>query len=185
MDDHQIIALYWNRADAAIRETDSKYGSFCRGIAFNITGDRLDCEECVNDTYLRAWEVIPPTRPASLRAFLGRIVRNFSLDRIRRKTAAKRTIYGASPLDELIDCLPADSDTVCAADDIVLRDLINRFLASLPEETRCIFLRRYWYFSSIKDIARDYHMTESKIKMMMLRTREALRKTLEKEGYTI
>ncbi len=185
MEDHQIISLFFDRSDTAIRETDNKYGGFCRGIAFNITRDALDCEECVNDTYLRAWEVIPPTRPESLRAFLGRIVRNFSLDRVRRKTAAKRTVYGTSPLDELIDCLPARDDTAEAADDIVLRELINRFLASLPEQTRNIFLRRYWYFSPIKDIARDYRMTESKIKMMMLRTREALRKALEQEGYTI
>ncbi len=185
MEDQQIISLYFDRSDSAIRETDKKYGAFCRGIAFNITHDRLDCEECVNDTYLRTWDVIPPTRPQSLRAFLGRIVRNLSLDRQRRKTAAKRSVYGSAPLDELIDCLPARDDTAVAADDMVLRDLINRFLASLPEETRNIFLRRYWYFSPIKDIARDYHMTESKIKMMMLRAREALRHQLEEEGYTI
>ncbi len=185
MDDQSIIALFFERSDRAIPETDTKYGAYCRGIAFNITSDYRDCEECVNDTYLHAWESIPPIKPDSLRAFLGKIVRNLSLDRLRRKTAERRSVYATTPLDELSDCIPTPSDTECAADDIVLRESINRFLASLPEQTRNIFLRRYWYFSPIKDIARDYGMSESKVKMMMMRAREHLRKQLEEEGFTV
>ncbi len=185
MEDHAIIDLYFARADNAIAETADKYGRYCHTIAYNITQDTLDSEECVNDTYLRAWNAMPPTRPNSLSAFLGRIVRNLSLDRVRRKQAEKRAAEHMEGIrEELWDCLPAESDTAKVADDLVLADIINRFLASLPEVTRNIFLRRYWYFSSVKELAADYHMSESKIKMMMMRARESLRAELEKEGFT-
>ncbi|MBQ8577386.1 MAG: RNA polymerase sigma factor [Clostridia bacterium] len=185
MDDETIIRLYWQRDENAIAATDTKYGSYCRSIAFNITGDLRDSEECTNDTYLRTWNAIPPTKPLSLCAFLGRIVRNLSLDRLRRKNAQKSPAYDTTPLHELVDCIPASDDMQNAVDDLLLRELINRFLASLPEETRNMFLRRYFYFSPLKDIARDFGMTESKVKMKMLRTRNALREALEKEGYNV
>lgn len=185
MEDHAIIELYFARADNAIAETAEKYGHYCHTIAYNITEDPQDSEECVNDTYLRAWNAMPPTRPNSLSAFLGRIVRNLSLDCVRRKLAEKRAAEKMEMIrEELWDCLPAESDTAKVADDLVLAEIINRFLTSLPAQTRSIFLRRYWYFSSVKEIAADYHMSESKIKMMMMRAREALRAELEKEGFT-
>ena len=186
MDDREIIELYWTRSDSAISRTAEKYGRFCHAIAYNITQNPEDSEECVNDTWLRAWSSIPPTRPQSLSAFLGRITRNLSLDRLRRRSAEKRADRHVSSIsEELAECIPAENNTANIADDLVLAALINRFLESLPAQTRKIFLRRYWYFSSIRDIAADYGMSESKIKMMMLRTRNALRRQLVEEGFTV
>ena len=185
MDDRAIIDLYFARADDAISQTDKKYGRYCHKIAYNITEDKQDSEECVNDTYLHAWNAMPPTNPQSLSAFLGRIVRNLSLDRVRKKLAAKRTCERMEEIrEELWDCLPAESDTAKIADDLVLAGIINRFLSSLPEQTRNIFLRRYWSFTPIRELSRLYGMSEGKIKMMMLRARESLRAELEKEGFT-
>lgn len=186
MDDRAIIELYFARADDAIAQTDRKYGRYCHKIAYHITEDNQDSEECVNDTYLRAWESIPPTRPQSLSAFLGRIVRNLSLDRVRRRLAEKRTCERLETVrEELWDCIPAESDTQKIADDLTLAEIVNRFLASLPDRTRRIFLRRYWYFASVKELAQEFGMTEGTIKMMMLRARKELREALEKEGFTL
>ncbi len=185
MDDRAIIDLYFARTDDAITETHKKYGRYCHKIAYNITEDNQDSEECVNDTYLHAWNSIPPTRPQSFPAFLGRIVRNLSLDRVRRKHAEKRSCERVEQIrEELWDCIPAESDTAKIADDLVLAEIVNRFLASLPDQTRNLFLRRYWSFASIRELSRLYGMSESKIKMMMLRARETLRAELEKEGFT-
>lgn len=186
MDDKQIVDLYWARSENAISETSKKYGKYCHYIAGNILHNNEDSEECVNDTYLRAWEAMPPHRPEKLSAFLGKIVRNLALDRYKQHTAKKRG-DGQVPiaLDELQDCIPASDSATEGIDDFILIDIFNRFLAGLPAEKRKIFVRRYWYLSPIKEIANDYSISESKVKVTLLRIRNDLRQVLEKEGVSL
>ena len=183
MKDDQIVDLYWARSEKAISETANKYGHYCYSIAYNILHSNEDSEECVNDTYLNAWNAMPDQRPSKLRAFLGRITRNLSLKRWEKYTAEKR---GAGQvhlaLDELQECIPATGGTDQIVDDIVLVDLFNRFLASMPTEKRRIFVRRYWYLSSVSEIAADFAVSESKVKMSLLRSRNELKQMFEKEG---
>lgn len=183
MDDKQILDLYWARSEKAIAETISKYGRYCRSIAYNILRNNEDCEECVNDTYLKAWESIPPQRPNSLSAFLGRITRNLSLNKYKHNKTHKRGL-GQIPLvlEELQECIPSVNNTEHLADELVLTEVLNRFLADLPPEARMIFMRRYWYMSSIKEIAADFSASESKVKMSLSRSRNKLRDLLGKEG---
>lgn len=186
MDDKQIVDLYWERSETAISETAKKYGRYCHYIAFNVLHNDEDSEECVNDTYLNAWNSMPPHRPSVLKTFLGKLTRNISLNKYKQLTAEKRG-NGQVPLiiDELQECIPAIESTESIIDDMVLVDVFNRFLASLPVEQRKIFMRRYWYMSSVKEIAADYGMGESKVKMSLLRSRNELKRLLEKEGITI
>ena len=183
MEDNQIVELYWARSEKAISETADKYGRYCFSIAYNILHSNEDSEECVNDTYLNAWNAMPDQRPSKLRAFLGRITRNLSLKRWEKYTAEKRGA-GQVPLalDELQECIPATENTDQIVDDIVLVDLLNRFLASMPTEKRRIFMRLYWYLSPITEIATDFSVSESKVKMSLLRSRNELKLLLEKEG---
>ena len=183
MDDKKILDLYWMRSEAAISETANKYGKYCHSLAFNISRNHEDSQECVNDVYLKAWKAMPPQRPNRLSVFLGKITRNLSLNRYKKQTAEKRGC-GQVPLelDELQECIPAADSTEQAIDDLALAEALNQFLASLPPETRKIFMRRYWYISSIQEIAEDFHMGESKVKMLLLRTRNKLKLFLEKEG---
>lgn len=181
--DESIVALYWARSESAVSETAIKYGSFCRSIAIAILVDHEDAEECVNDTYLDAWNAMPPHRPTVLSSFLGKITRRISIDRWRRKHADKRG-GGQIPLvlDELCDCASAD-DTESVIEHAETVRIIARFLDELPTTERRIFLRRYWYFESIKDIAAAYGFSESKTVSMLYRTRTKLRTLLEREGY--
>lgn len=183
MDDNQIIELYLTRSENAISETITKYGRYCHTIAFNILHNSEDSEECVNDTYMKAWEIIPPQRPKRLAVFLGKITRNLSLNRYNLYTAGKRG-YGqvSLALDELSECILASDNVEHVADDLMLTDTLNNFLASLPEEARKIFMRRYWYFSPVKEIAYDFGISESKVKMSLLRARARLKELLQKEG---
>ena len=183
MEDNQIVELYWARSESAITETADKYGRYCYSIAFNILHGREDSEECVNDTYLSAWNSMPDQRPNKLRAFLGRITRNLSLKRWETYDAAKRGA-GQVPLvlDELQECIPARESTEQAIDAMALAELINGFLSTTSEEKRKIFMRRYWYLSPVKEIAKDFTLSESKVKMSLLRTRNELKQYLEKEG---
>lgn len=183
MDDRQIIALYNERSEAALSETAKKYGRYCRSIAYNILSNEEDCEECVNDTWLKAWENIPPQCPDSLPAFLGRITRNLALNRYKHNTREKRG-GGQTPLvlEELADCIPGGSNAETAAEEALLVEVLNRFLEGLPVQKRKIFLRRYWYMSSVKEIAADFGLSESNVKMTLSRTRSKLKQTLEKEG---
>lgn len=186
MGDQQIVDLYWARAENAISETAHKYGRYCHYIAYNILHNDEDSEECVNDTYLKAWNVIPPQRPNKLSTFLGKITRNLALDRYKYNSREKRG--GAQmPLviDELAECVSATDTTSHIIDDMVLVDCFNRFLATLPAEPRKIFMRRYWYFSSIKEIANDFSISESNVKMSLSRTRNKLKQLLEKEGFEL
>ncbi len=186
MEDKQIVDLYWARSEKAISETADKYGRYCYTIAYNILHSNEDSEECVNDTYLHAWNAMPDQRPNKLSAFLGRITRNLSLKRWEKYTAKKRGA-GQVPLalNELQECIPATNQTDSVADDIVLTDVLNRFLASLTAEKRNIFMRRYWYLSPVAEIASDLAISESKVKMSLLRSRNELKQLLEKEGITL
>ncbi|MGN1341108.1 MAG: RNA polymerase sigma factor [Oscillospiraceae bacterium] len=186
MEDEKIIELYFARSEAAITETSAKYGAFFRRISRNILNSEQDAEECVNDTYLKAWNSIPPKRPDKLPAYLGRIVRNLSLNRWNKLNAAKRGAGEVTlALDELEECIPAADTVQLEADRAEISGALNRFLRELSEEKRTVFLRRYWYLVPVKDIAEQLGMSESKVKSMLLRTRNQLREFLEKEDITI
>ena len=183
MDDKQIIALFMARSEDAIEKSATKYGAYCRSIAFQILQNEADTEECLNDTYHTAWNSIPPHIPNNLAAFLGKITRNLALKRYEKETAAKRgggkhmLIY-----EELAECLVSENDTEKALEETLTKDAINRFLRSLPTTKRRIFLRRYWYMGEIAEIAEDFHMTKSAVKTSLWRMREELRAYLIKEG---
>ena len=183
MEDSAIIDLYWSRDQQAITETAGKYGSFLHSLVWNILRSRGDAEECVNDTYLRAWNAIPPARPAALRAWLGRIARNLSLDRWKEGQTQKRG--GGGPeilLGELEDCIPAPHGVEQHLEDQEIAALISAFLRRLPAESRVIFLRRYWYGQELADIAAERRCGVGKVKSSLFRTRKALRAYLEQEG---
>ena len=186
MEDSAIIDLYWAREERALSETDAKYGGYCRSIAHNILKNREDSEECVSDTYLRAWSAMPPHRPAMLAVFLGRITRNLALNRLRSAAAQKRGGGGAEAVFEELQHIVSDRDTPeIALDRRELVAAINDFLAALPETKRRIFVCRYWYFDSVADIAKRYGISESKVKTTLFRCRNRLREYLNKEGYTV
>lgn len=185
MEDKQIVDLYWERSEAAISETQNKYGRYCHYIAYNILHSREDAEECVNDTYIKAWNAMPPHRPQLLSAFLGKITRNTALDRYVYAKAKKRSGEVALILDEMEQCIPDAKTSGSLADELALKEAINGFLRSLPAQTRVIFVRRYWYLSTIREIAGDYEMTISNVKVTLLRTRNKFREYLEKEGIEI
>lgn len=183
MEDNQIVDLYWARSENAISETERKYGRYCHYIAYNILHSDEDSEECVNDTYLNAWNAMPDKQPSRLAAFLGTITRNLALKRWERYNAEKRGSGQVMlALDELQECVPATNNENQIVDDLVLAEVFNRFLASLPKEKRKIFMRRYWYLSPVAEIAENYSISESKVKMSLLRTRNELKLVLEKEG---
>lgn len=183
MDDEAIIGLYWARSEQAIARTQEKYGAWCAGIARGILKNGADSEECVNDTWLRAWESMPTQKPERLRAFLGRITRNLALDRLKRYKSQKR---GGGQLEltlsELGDCVPSGDDPARRAGELALREALDRFLDGLNEDARIIFLRRYWYMLSVDEIARGLGVSRSKVKSSLMRSREKLRDMLEREG---
>lgn len=184
MDDEQIIQLYWDRLEIAIKETDAKYGPYCNSIAYNILQSKEDAEECVSDTYLDTWNSIPPTRPKVFSAFLGKITRRISIDRWRTKTRVKRG-GGEIPvaLEELAECV-ADTQTVESEfDRRELVRVLNRFLGGLPVTERKVFLRRYWYLDSIDAISDRFGFSQSKTASMLHRIRLRLRAFLDEEGY--
>ncbi|MBP0977630.1 MAG: sigma-70 family RNA polymerase sigma factor [Oscillospiraceae bacterium] len=183
MDDKIIIQHYWDRNEIALTETAEKYDSFCRSIAENILHNREDAKECVNDTYLKTWNSLPPNRPRIFPAFLGRIVRNLAFDRYDHLTASKR---GGGQidvvLDELEECIP-DASTEPGRDESDLSEAINDFVGSLPERNRIVFVMRYWYTDSIADIASELHMTESNVAVILSRLRNRLRTHLTERGF--
>ena len=184
MEDKQIVSLYWARDPQAIDRSQEKYGPYCLSIARNILRQEQDAEESVNDTWLGAWNAMPPHRPAVLRLFLGKLTRRLSLQRLRRQGRLKRGGGEAAlALEELGDCVPLGGDAQQALEGRELTRLLNRFLSGLPAAQRQVFLARYWYGAAVKDIARQFGYSESKVKSMLYRTREKLRLTLEKEGY--
>lgn len=186
MEDSAIIDLYWGRDQSAIAETEIKYGGFLRNLSWNILRSHDDAEECVNDTYLRTWNAIPPARPTAFRAWLGRIARNLSLDRWKQARTQKR---GGDNMDlllgELDVCVPAPHGTEKALEDQEIAALISVFLRKLSAESRIIFLRRYWYGQELADIAMQLGCGQGKVKSSLFRTRKALRTYLEQEGVSI
>ena len=186
MDDQMIVDLFWQRSSDAIAETAKKYGNYCYRIAYNVLTNPEDSEECVNDTYLKAWDTIPPTRPNRFSAFIGRITRNLALNRYAHLTAEKR---GGSQiplaLEELGGCIPDHRTPALIVEEKELGKVINQFLGTLLPEARRIFLQRYWSLMSVKDIAQLYGITESKVKMSLMRTRSKFKHYLEKEGVAV
>ncbi|MDD5932424.1 MAG: RNA polymerase sigma factor [Oscillospiraceae bacterium] len=182
MEDSSIIELYWQRQERAIQETAQKYGTFLRNLAWNILHSHDDAEECVNDTYLRAWNAIPPTRPSALKVWLGRITRNLSLDRWRKRAGG----HGADILlGELDDCIPSPHGVEKTLEDQEIAGTISAFLRTLSREGRTIFLLRYWYGESILSISDSLNCSEGKVKSSLFRSRAALKKHLEKEGIAL
>lgn len=183
MDDSQIVELYWKRQGNAVSETKKKYGRYLFSIANQILAQYEDSEECVNDTFLGAWNSIPPHKPSVLSTYLGKIARRLALKRHRRNTAQKRGGTEADlSLEELSDCIPAGQSIDAHIDNRVLTDILNRFLSELPAVERQAFVCRYWYCESIAKIAQRFSWSESKTKMSLLRTREKLRQSLKEEG---
>ena len=184
MSDEQIIELYQKRDEIAIRATNESYGAYCYSIANRILRSAEDSWECVNDTWLRVWNSIPPQRPQCLRAFLAKITRNLAFDRFRREHAHKR---GAGEiqlaLDELEECVAANSDVEAELFSEEMKRCIDSFLRGLSEQKRDVFLRRYFYVESTAAIAKRYDLKESNVLMILSRTRKELKNHLEKEGF--
>lgn len=186
MEDEAIYQLYFQRKEEAITQTHQKYGPWCRGVAMRILNHREDAEECVSDTYLNAWNHIPPQKPRSFCAWLGRITRNLALSRYRMYTAEKR---GGSQttlaLEELGECISGKEDEDSTVESLTVVEAINHFLESLSPKHRAIFMRRYWHMSSVAEIAKAYQLTEGQVTSSLFRSRKKLRAALEKEGIAL
>lgn len=185
MEDTDIIALYFRRDQSAIWETDARYGGLCRTVAARILGSESDAEERVNDTYLRAWNAIPPERPGRLGVWLARVTRNLALDRWRRDHRRKRFEGVELVLEELGECLPGPSDPQRELEGRELTEFLNTWLGSLPEGDRRLFLRRYWRGDGVGDLARELGASPNSVTKRLTRLRARLRAALEKEGYTL
>ena len=183
MEDRAIVDLYWQRSDRAISETEAKYGRYCRTVAFNLLNSIEDSEECVNDTWLRAWNLMPDKRPALLSAFLGGITRNLAISMYRRRTSKKRGGgETALALEELSGCIPSDADPQREYESREFARALGRFVSGLPETERRVFIARYWYLTSVADISARARFSQSKTKSILFRTRGKLRKYLREEG---
>ncbi len=184
MDDLQIIELYFARDEHAIKETDHKYGKLCFRVAKNLLFNNEDSEECVNDTYLTVWHKIPPTRPNNFTAFICKITRNLSLKRLEISNAMKRSVDAIISLSEIEATLP-DHSIAPDIEEEELGKLISAFLWREKELDRNVFLRKYWFFDTISDIAERYSLNENNVKSMLFRTRNRLREFLKKEGIEV
>ena len=184
MEDLQIIELYFARDEQAIKETDRKYGKMCFKVAKNLLSNNEDSEECVNDTYLTVWNKIPPTRPNNFTAFICKITRNLSLKRLEVLSAMKRSAFTIVSMSEIEEALP-DYNIAQGVEDEELGKLISKLLWSEKELDRNVFLRKYWFFDSISDIAERYSMNENSVKSMLFRSRNRLRDFLRKEGIEV
>ena len=185
MEDGVIVELYWQRDQRAIGASEEKYGGLCRSLSWNILQSREDAEECVNDTWHRAWNTMPPQRPASLAAYLGRIVRNLALDLYRKRRAARRGGGGAELLlSELAECVPArEGGVLCSEEE--LSGVIDGWLRGLPPGDRRLFLRRYWYGEGVGELARSLGERPERLSLRLFRLRGKLREQLEKEGIAL
>ena len=184
MEDSQIIELYWRRDESAIAETERKYGPFLQKIALDLLSSRPDAEECVNDTYHRAWTSIPPERPARLRAFLGVIVRNIAINRWREGRAKKRGGL-TQMLSELEESIPSPQTVERAMESAELGAVISRWLRSLSDGDRLLFVRRYWYGVTLRDLAREHGIPYGQLTQRMYRLRHSLKAALEKEEISL
>ena len=177
MEDHQIIEMYFARDEQAIVQTALSYGKLCGQVAMNILGNRSDAEECVNDTYLKLWNSIPPERPRSLSAFISRMARNIAIDRYRNLHSKKYNRDMEVALEELAEVTPADT----SAD--ALKELVQLFLRTLEVTDRRLFLGRYWYACSVKDLAKAWEMTPNAVSLRLFKTREKFKTFLTERGY--
>lgn len=183
MEDSQIVELYWKRSESAISETSAKYGKYCYKIAVNILANPEDAEESVNDTWFHTWNALPPHRPDVLYTFLGKITRRISIDRWRRRTAGKRgSGETALAIDELEDCIASGQSVEREVEEHELVEALDRFLATLSEDARDVFVCRYFFLLSITEICGNFGYSQSKTKSMLSRTRKKLQAYLEKEG---
>ena len=185
MDDSKIIELFYERSEQAIVELSKKYGDTCHKIAFNILKNDLDAQECVNDTYLGAWNTIPPQRPNPLRAYICRIARNIAIKRYHQNTAKKRNSYYDVALDELEDCLSSGDSVEDEVSTAELTKMIDDFLDGLDKTNRVMFVRRYWFSESVSEIAALFKMNSHTVTVRLSRTRERLRRYLIERGVTI
>jgi RNA polymerase sigma-70 factor (ECF subfamily) len=181
--DEEIIVLFEKRNEAAIAETAKKYGGYCRSIAYNILHSVSDAEECENETYFRTWNTIPPARPTLFSAFLAKITRNLSLNKLQKQTAGKRGSGELElALDELEYCVLGGTSPQIAVENEIIINTINAFLKTLNTKHRKIFVRRYFYINSTQQIAKDFGISVTNTKQILFRTREKLKIALEKEG---
>ena len=181
MEDHQIVDLYWSRSERAIEESASKYGRLLASVSQSLLHSREDAEECVNDTYVAAWNHMPQDRPTYLGAYLSKIVRRISINRFRSDHRQKRGGMD-NFVEELTDCIPATASVEEEYENGRLSDVLNRFLYGMEEERRAVFIRRYFYGQPIEQIAREMGMREGSVKSILFRCREALRLILEREA---
>lgn len=186
MEDKEIIDLYWKREETAIEETAKKYGKYCYAIARNILHRQEDAEECVNDTYLRTWNSIPPHRPEQFSAFLGKITRNLLFHRYEYNHRKKR---GAGEINLVLEELePYVSGTESVEEQVLQKELvreINTFLGTLPKQKRMLFVRRYWYVDSISDLAEQFHMSKNHVSVALMRIRKQLFSYLGERGFEL
>ena len=184
MEDEKIVFLFFNRDENAISELDAKYGAYFRSTAKRILNSESDAEETVNDVYLKAWNIIPPNKPVNLRIFISKLVRQLSINRLEAETAQKR---GGSQyhvlLDELSEALPSPSGD--PAEDVALRDSLTSFLRALKPDMQRVFIKRYFHMYSVSEISKETSYSESKVKSMLLRMRNELKKHLEKDGINV
>lgn len=186
MEDSEIVRQFRERSDDAIRELQLKYKNYCGKIAMNILGSREEAEECVNDAFMRIWEMIPPHEPNCLRAFLGKVTRNLAINRLRKLTAEKRGCGGIEAVyEELSEMISDKSDIEQQQERSEIIREINEFLGSLPKRNRKIFVLRYWYCESVRAIAETLKISENNVSVTLSRVREKLKAHLRKRGYEI
>ena len=180
MDDEKIIELYFSRSERAIALSNEKYGSYCNAVAYRILASREESIDCVNETWLRAWGTIPPERPKLLKAFFARITRNLALNRLDYNNAKKRRKEISGIAEEFWECVSGEE--IPLDDELVLKDAINSFLESLDTRTRVIFMQRYWYAMSVRDIARNMGLSQTHLSVILFRTRDKLKEHLQERG---
>lgn len=182
MEDNEIIELFWQRSQQAIVETDGKYGGRLHSLSMNILHDREDAEECVNDTYHATWNTLPPKKPNYFFAYLAKLTRNFSFGKYDYYHAQKRNVTVVELSDEIENCIPSPNDLEQKLDSKEIGRIISDFLYTQSLEMRTVFVRRYWYMESVRDISDEFHISESKVKSILFRMRNKLRNHLEGEG---
>ena len=184
MKDSEIVELYFKRNEEAIEKTSEKYGAYCKAVAENILKNPEDSEECVNFALLQLWNSVPPEKPENLKMFLAKITRNIAINNLKAKFAEKRGgKEGFAAFDELSECIPSKNNIEESFDEKELEKVINEFVKNLPEKERNIFIRRYFFFESLKEIAERYSFSENRVSVILHRIRKKLQKHLEKEGF--
>jgi len=180
LQDHEIVALYHARDEKAIDHSQKQYGAYCYTVAMNILSSPPDADECVNDTWLSAWNSMPPQKPSSLRAYLGKLTRNLSLNRLKALRREKRDVRLTVAFEELSECIPAPDET----ESRLICQWLNEYLSTLQKTDRQLFVGRYWYNYSVKEMARHYGLSANAVTKRLARVREGLRAYLTERGYT-